>query len=98
MTTLNGLQAKGTRRTFAAPRAHLGWGKRPEVQEETWYSEDLHIDLLTRLTDSRVGVQTIGISNLKRGEPTASMFQVPPGYRIFNVVEPPPQPAAGSTR
>ena len=94
-TTLNGLQAKGTRRTLTLPDYESETGEPIEIEEETWYSVDLHLNLLVRHTDSRIGVQTIGISNLKREEPPASMFQVPQGYRILEV-SPPKAPGSPS--
>ncbi|MGA2049528.1 MAG: hypothetical protein ABSG96_17655 [Terracidiphilus sp.] len=99
--TLNGLKAKGTRRTLSVYGDRRGDGAPIEVVDEDWYSEDLHINLLVRHFDPRVGVQTVGISNLRREEPPASMFQVPLGYKIVDetpVPEPtvPEPPAAGA--
>jgi len=91
--TLNGLKAKGTRRTLTI-KGDRGNGGPIEVVDEEWYSEDLHINLLVRHSDPRIGVQTVGLSNLKREEPPASMFQVPQGYRIVDATPAPavPQP------
>jgi hypothetical protein len=91
-TALNGLPAKGTRRTFTVSASASGTGSPVEIEDEYWYSEDLQMNLLVRHSDPRTGVQTIGISNLKREEPPATMFQVPQGYRIFDVG--PPAPAS----
>jgi hypothetical protein len=88
-TTLNGLPAKGTRRTLAIPYNKSETGEPFQIEDETWYSEDLHLNLLVRHSDSRMGVETVGVSDLKRIEPPASMFQVPPGYKILNVTPPP---------
>jgi hypothetical protein len=85
VSTLNGLQTKGTRRTLIIPAKASGNRKRVEVEDEEWYSEDLHINLLVRYADPRIGTNTIGVSNLKREEPPASMFQVPAGYKILNL-------------
>jgi hypothetical protein len=88
-TTLNGLQARGTRRTSTIPSNESETGEPFKIEDETWYSDDLHLNLLVRHFDSRVGVETIGVSNLKREEPPASMFQVPQGYKIMDVTSPP---------
>jgi hypothetical protein len=95
-TTLNGLQAKGTRRISTVPYYESETGEPFKIEDETWYSEDLHLNLLLRHSDSRIGVETVGVSNLKREEPSASMFQVPKGYKIMDVT-PPQSPAAPST-
>jgi hypothetical protein len=94
-TTLNGLQAKGTRRTYTIAAAASGTGGAVEIEDEDWYSEDLHINLLVRHSDPRIGVETIGISGLKREEPPATMFQVPAGYQILDIT---PTPAPVPTK
>ena len=93
ITTLNRLLTKGTRRTRTIPDYESGTGEAVKIEDETWYSEELHLDLLIRHSDSRAGVETVGVSNLKRIEPPASMFQVPQGYRILDIT-PPKAPAA----
>jgi hypothetical protein len=94
-TTLNGLQAMGTRRTSTIPYYESDTGEPIKIEDEAWYSEDLHLNLLIRHSDSRFGVETVGVSNLKREEPPPSMFQVPKGYKILDVA-PPQSPAVPS--
>jgi len=92
-TTLNGLKAKGTRRSYIVSARASGTGRPVKIEDEDWYSEDLHINLLVHHTDPRIGEQTIGISALKREDPPASMFEVPKGYTIVNA-DPAPAPTA----
>lgn len=91
-TTLNGLQAKGTRRTRTIPDYESENGEPIKIEDETWYSEELHLNLLLRHSDPRIGVETVGVSDLKRIEPAASMFKVPQGYRTLDVTPPAPKP------
>lgn len=91
-TTLNGLSAKGTRRTRTIAVKPTGLRRPIEIVDEIWYSEVLHINLLVRHSDPRFGTDTVGLSNLRREEPPSSMFDVPPGYQILNV-----EPAAGGS-
>jgi hypothetical protein len=84
-STLDGLPTKGTRRTLTLDRKQSGVGRKTEIEEEEWFSQDLHINLLVRYSDPRIGTETLGISNLKREEPPASLFDVPAGYKIFDV-------------
>jgi len=96
--TLNGLEAKGVRRVFSVPADGSG-GKPVEVVDEIWRSAELHLDLLKRHTDPRVGENTLAVSNLKREEPPASMFELPAGYTIVNPIPPPgPAPARNPAR
>ena len=69
-----------------------GTGMPVQIEDEDWYSDDLHINLLVRHTDPRMGEQTVGISGLKREEPPASMFEVPKGYTVVNA-DPAPAPS-----
>jgi hypothetical protein len=97
-TVLDGLQAKGTRRTLSLSAKATRTGSPADIEDEVWYSDDLHLDLLVRHSDSRVGTQTIGVSDLKREEPPASMFEVPPGYKIVDATPtaaPAQQPVPG---
>jgi hypothetical protein len=95
-TMLNGLDAKGTRRTFTVPAKLSGTGKPVEVVDEYWYSEDLHVNLLVRRTDPRTGVQTVAISAIERVEPAPAFFEVPEGYKIVDMTPPPGAPAGTS--
>jgi hypothetical protein len=83
--TMNGLEVKGTRRTTTIPAKASGTGDPVEVEDEFWYSDELHLNLLVRHSDPRVGVDTVGLSNLKREEPPAGMFHIPAGYQVLNV-------------
>ncbi len=91
--TFNGIPARGTRRTRTLSKSVFGWGKPTVIEDEEWYAQELHLTLLVRHTDPRVGVQTLGVSGLKREEPPASTFEVPQGYKIV-AVPPLPAPAA----
>src|SRR5208282_4465467 len=55
-TTLNGLEARGTRRSYTLAAGFSGTGKPVVVVDEYWYSEDLHINLLVRHDDPRGGL------------------------------------------
>ena len=95
-TPLNGLQARGTRRTQTIYGSGYGNGGPIEVVDETWYSPELRLNLLVRHSDPRNGVETVGVSGLKREEPAATLFEAPPGCKIADV-EPPPAPAPASS-
>jgi len=95
-STLNGLEAKGTRRTFAVSAAGSSAGNPVEVVDEFWNSAELHLTLLVHHIDPRGSEQTTGVSGIKREEPPAAMFELPQGYKIVDVI-PSAAPAAVST-
>jgi hypothetical protein len=86
--TLNGLQTHGSRITHIIPAAVSGTGKPVTVTDETWYSEDLHMNLLEEHTDPRGGRQSIAILSIDRKEPNPSLFEVPAGYKIVDLTPP----------
>jgi hypothetical protein len=93
-STLNGMQAKGTRITRTVPSPVSGTGKPVTVTDEVWYSEDLHMNLMEEHTDVRGGQQTVAILSIKRDEPAPALFEVPAGYRIVDMTPPQNAPIA----
>jgi hypothetical protein len=56
------------------------------VVTERWYSPELKIQLLARIIDPRAGDTSEVVTNLDRGEPDLSEFQIPADYKIETVV------------
>jgi len=80
--TLNGLQADGVRVTRTIPAGAIGNDKPINVVTERWYSADLQIPVMTVHTDPMMGTVTSKLTNVTRGEPDASLFQVPSDYKV----------------
>ncbi len=80
--TINGLQAQGTRVTRTIPAGKIGNDKPIEVVTERWYSTDLQAPLTTTHTDPMMGTVTTNLTNINRAAPDASLFQVPPDYKV----------------
>ena len=81
---INGLQAVGTRMTRTIPAGEIGNQNPIEVVTERWYSSDLQLPLLTSHSDPMMGTMTAKLVNLTRGEPDASLFQVPSDYKLVS--------------
>jgi hypothetical protein len=82
--TINGLQAVGTRMTRTIPAGEIGNRNPIEVVTERWYSSDLQLPLLESHSDPMMGTMTIKLVNINRGEPDASLFQVPSDYKLIS--------------
>src|SRR5580704_3906366 len=80
--TILGLQATGTRVTRTVPAGVIGNAKPIEVVTERWMSTDLQIPLSTTHTDPMMGTMSSQVSSVTRGEPSASLFQVPSDYKV----------------
>jgi hypothetical protein len=78
--TIDGLTATGTRITRTIPAGAEGNSQPIQIVREVWMSTDLHRPLMVKSTDPRFGTTVSQLSNIKRGEPDPSLFQVPAGY------------------
>ena len=80
--TILGLPATGTRVTRTIPAGEIGNAKPILVVTERWVSTDLQIPLATTHTDPMMGTMTSTVTSVTRGEPDASLFQVPSDYKV----------------
>lgn len=81
---INGVVAKGTRITETIPAGAIGNEMPIQTVSERWLSPDLQIMVKSVHTDPRMGQTTETLSSLTRGEPDASLFQVPSDYTIVD--------------
>jgi TonB family protein len=82
--TMQGLPVRGVRVTHTYQPGALGNDRSLTIVTENWYSDALKINLLTKRTDPRFGVQTVRVTELIRGEPEASLFSVPEDYKVVS--------------
>jgi hypothetical protein len=85
---IEGVQATGTRRVVTIEAGAIGNEQPIQIVSERWYSPELKTIVLTRRSDPRTGDHTYRLTNIVRGEPDPSLFQVPADY----TVEAAPQP------
>jgi hypothetical protein len=90
--TIEGVTAEGTRSTLTIPAGDIGNTLPIELVEETWYSPDLQITVMTRYRDPRTGETTYRLTNINRGEPDRSLFEVPADYTVEERKPSPKQP------
>jgi hypothetical protein len=80
--TIEGVTAEGTRSTLTIPAGEIGNTLPLEIVDETWYSPELQITVMTRHRDPRSGETTYRLTNLSRSEPDRSLFEVPSDYTV----------------
>jgi len=80
--TILGLTATGTRMTRTIPAGQIGNTKAISVVTERWVSNDLQVPLSMTHNDPMMGTMTSTVTSVTRGEPDASLFQVPSDYKI----------------
>jgi hypothetical protein len=79
---VNGVQAEGVRVTRTIAAGQIGNDKPIEVVTERWYSPDLQVAVMTVHTDPMMGTMTAKLVNVTKGDPDASLFQVPSDYIV----------------
>jgi hypothetical protein len=79
---IEGVNAEGTRSVSTIEAGSIGNDRPISITSETWYSPDLKMPVLTKRTDPRTGDETFRLTNIRRGEPGAYLFQPPAGYQI----------------
>jgi hypothetical protein len=80
--TIEGVTAEGTRSTLTIPAGEVGNTLPIEIVDETWYSPELQINLMTRHRDPRSGETTYRLTNLNRSEPDRSLFEIPADHTV----------------
>ncbi len=80
--TILGLNATGTRMTHTIPAGQIGNAKAIETVTERWVSTDLQIPLSMTHNDPMMGTITTTVTAITRGEPSATLFQVPSDYKV----------------
>jgi hypothetical protein len=80
--TIEGVSAQGKRETVTIPAGEIGNERPIEVVTETWFSPELHTMVLRKHSDPRLGDSTYRLTDIKRNEPDAALFQPPPGTKV----------------
>jgi hypothetical protein len=79
---MEGVMAKGTRTTTVIPAAAIGNEQPITVTSEEWFSPELKVLVMTKHADPRSGETTYRLTGITRGEPDASLFELPAGVTI----------------
>jgi hypothetical protein len=79
---MEGVTAKGIRTTTVIPAGATGNEQPITVTSEEWFSTDLKVLVMTKHADPRSGETTYRLTDISRGEPDASLFDLPAGVTI----------------
>lgn len=82
---MEGLTVEGKLETSTLPAGAAGNALPIVSTTETWYAPELKLVLYVRSVDPRTGEQVTRVQNLRRGEPPASLFAVPAGYKVQQI-------------
>ena len=85
---LEGVLARGTRRTQTIPAGTFGNERAIQIVAEQWYAPDLEAVVSSRNYDPRVGETTYRLVHVARGEQPPDLFTVPQGYTLLPEARP----------
>jgi hypothetical protein len=77
-----GVRAEGKSTSYSIPAGEIGNKNAIVVSTETWYSPELQATVYSKHSDPRNGETVYRMTNIKRSEPSASLFTVPDGYKV----------------
>lgn len=82
---LSGVTVKGTRITDTIPAGQIGNEHSIRITTDSWYSSDLHVTVMSRRHDPRIGESLYKLTNVERAEPEPSLFEVPKNYKLVGL-------------
>ncbi|MEJ7805550.1 MAG: hypothetical protein WKG03_06480, partial [Telluria sp.] len=83
---IDGIKAQGKLKSYEIPAGEIGNRNPIVVASESWYAPELQVTLLTKRSDPRTGERTWRMAGIKRDEPAAALFAVPPDYTVKDVM------------
>jgi hypothetical protein len=82
---VEGVAASGSRVMAVVPAGQIGNDKPLTFSSEAWYSPELGIIVMSKISDPVTGDTNFRLTKLRRGEPSPDLFAVPAGYRFVGV-------------
>jgi hypothetical protein len=81
---IEGVETTGSRDTTTINAGVMGNDQPMKIVRETWHSSQLGINLISILSDPRIGTQTFTLSNIEVTEPDPQYFELPEGFQIVD--------------
>jgi hypothetical protein len=85
---IEGVTAEGTRTTTTWAVGSVGNDREIVATNETWFSKQLGVAVLTKMTDPRFGDTTTKLTDISLVEPDPALFMPPLDYTIKDVGAP----------
>jgi TonB family protein len=81
---VEGVECEGERAVTTMPAGTIGNDRPIETVNETWYSPELKIMILSKRSDPRFGESAYSVTNITRTEPYAELFQPSSDYTFID--------------
>lgn len=80
--SVEGVTAHGTRSSHIIPAGQIGNERPITVTTESWYSDEIGMEVLRVHNDPWSGEVTTKVTNIRHGEPDAALFTPPGDYKV----------------
>ena len=87
--SIEGIDTIGTRDSVKFNPGVFGNDQPLTLSREFWFAPGLSMNVLSEVSDPRVGKQTFSVTDINIGEPDAKLFEVPDGFTIEDHRRPP---------
>jgi hypothetical protein len=81
---VEGVECDGERAVTTIPEGTIGNDRPIETVNETCYSPELKIMILSKRSDPRFGESTYSVTNITRSEPYGELFLPPSDYKLID--------------
>jgi hypothetical protein len=82
--TMQGVSVEGVRTTRTIAAGEIGNDRPIDIVTEVWTSPELKTIVYSKRSDPRMGEQTFQLTNIVRSDPEASLFAVPPDFKLVD--------------
>jgi hypothetical protein len=82
--TMQGVTVEGVRTTRTIAAGEIGNDRPIDIVTEVWTSPELKTIVYSKRSDPRMGEQTFQLTNIVRSDPEASLFAVPPDFKLVD--------------
>lgn len=79
---IEGVETSGARATVVVPSGQIGNEKPLTFSSEAWYSPELSIIVMSKVSDPVLGDISVRLGKLRRMEPNPELLAVPAGFRV----------------
>jgi len=83
---VEGVECEGTRAVTTMPAGAIGNERPIDTVNESWFSQELKLMIMSKRSDPRFGETTYRLTNISRSEPDASLFQIPSEYTVVDSI------------
>lgn len=85
---IDGVSCDHLLQTQTIPAGKIGNDRPIVITSETWAAPELHLLVMRKRSDPRFGETVYKLTNITRGDPDPTLFQVPGSFKVLDTMKP----------